>query len=95
MDTIAEQTGAGATSLPADVDAQPVVQNAAALQPMLRRYHVEIEEDQRFPPALLDALHEAGCYRMVIPRALGGLEVEPLTYLRVIELLAEGAGSVG
>ena len=32
---------------------------------------------------------------MVIPRSLGGLQVDPLTYLRVVELLAEGAGSVG
>jgi alkylation response protein AidB-like acyl-CoA dehydrogenase len=32
---------------------------------------------------------------MVIPQSLGGLQVDPLTYLRVVELLAEGAGSVG
>ncbi len=40
-------------------------------------------------------MRAAGFYRMVIPRALGGLQVDPLTYLRVVELLAEGAGSVG
>ncbi len=95
MDTIAETTGSEAARLPVDVEAQPVVQNAAALRPVLRQYHAEIEDEQRFPPALVDQLHAAGCYRMVIPRALGGLEVDPLTYLRVVELLAEGAGSVG
>jgi alkylation response protein AidB-like acyl-CoA dehydrogenase len=86
---------AGETRLPVDIEAQPVVQQAAALRPVLRQYHDEIEQEQRFPPALLEELHAAGCYRMVIPRALGGLEVDPLTYLRVVELLAEGAGSVG
>ena len=40
-------------------------------------------------------MRAAGFYKMVIPRALGGLQVDPLTYLRVVELLAEGAGSVG
>jgi len=30
-----------------------------------------------------------------MPRELGGLQVDPLTYVRVVELLAEGAGSVG
>jgi len=31
------------TRLPADIDAQPLVQNAAALQRVLREYHDEIE----------------------------------------------------
>jgi alkylation response protein AidB-like acyl-CoA dehydrogenase len=84
-----------AARLPADIDAQPLVQAAAALQPVLRRYHDEIEREQRMPPALVEQLREAGFYKMVIPRALGGLEVDPLTYLRVVELLAEGVGSVG
>jgi indole-3-acetate monooxygenase len=90
MDTMAEQA-----RLPADIDAQPVVRAAAALRPVLRTYHEEIEREQRLPAALVKQMHAAGCYQMVIPRALGGLQTDPLTYLRVIELLAEGAGSVG
>jgi indole-3-acetate monooxygenase len=90
MDAVAEET-----RLPADIDAQPVVQAAIALQPMLRACHEEIEREQRLPKVLVGQLHAAGCYRMVIPRALGGLQVDPLTYLRVVELLSEGAGSVG
>ena len=90
MDTMVEDT-----RLPVDIDAQPVVQAAAALQPVIRRHQEEIEREQRLPPALVEQLHAAGFYRMVIPRALGGLQVDPLTYLRVVELLAEGAGSVG
>ena len=95
MDTIAEETGAEAARLPVDIDAQPVVQAAIALRPMLRRYQEEIEREQRLPRALVEELRAAGFYRMVIPRALGGLQVDPLTYLRVVELLAEGVGSVG
>ena len=83
------------TRLPVDIDAQPVVRAAAALQPMLRDCHDEIEREQRLPRALVEKMCAAGFYRMVIPRALGGLGVDPLTYLRVVELLAEGAGSVG
>jgi alkylation response protein AidB-like acyl-CoA dehydrogenase len=90
MDTIAEQT-----DLPTNIDAQPVVRAAAALRPMLRAVHDELEREQRLPPALVERLHEAGCYQMVIPRSLGGLQADPLTYLRVVEVLAEGAGSVG
>jgi len=90
MDAIVEDT-----SLPRDIDAQPVVQAARAMQPLLRDCHEEIEREQRLPSALVEQMREAGFYRMVIPRSLGGLQVDPLTYLRVVELLAEGAGSVG
>ena len=91
MDTLVENT----RLLPADIDAQPLVRAAAALQPELRRHHEAIERDQCLPPALVEQLRAAGFYRMVIPRSLGGLQVDPLTYLRVVELLAEGVGSVG
>src|SRR2546421_10435620 len=81
--------------LPADIDAQPPVQAAAALRSVIRGYHDEIERAQRLPKALVEQCHRAGFYRLVRPRELGGLQVDPLTYLRVVELLAEGAGSVG
>ncbi|HEV8678291.1 MAG TPA: acyl-CoA dehydrogenase family protein, partial [Stellaceae bacterium] len=98
MDTIAEELRPKIDAedrLPADIDAQPVVQAAAAMQPVLRGFHEHIERDQRFPQALVEQLREAGFYRLIVPRSLGGLEADPLTYLRVVELLAEGCGSVG
>ncbi len=90
MDTIADDT-----RLPPDIDAQPLVQAALALRPAIRGFQKQIEQDQRLPAALVEQLHAAGFYRMVIPRSLGGLQVDPLTYTRVVELLAESAGSVG
>src|SRR3954453_7134890 len=72
--------------IPADIDAQPLVRAAASLRPVLRRCHEQIECEQRLPPDLVAELHAAGFYRMVIPSALGGLQVDPLTYLRVVEL---------
>ena len=80
---------------PMDIDAHPVVRAAMALKPKLRRYQEEIEREQRMPAALVEQLREAGFYKMVIPRTLGGLQLDTLTYLRVVELLAEGVGSVG
>jgi indole-3-acetate monooxygenase len=81
--------------LPTDVDAQPPVRAAAALRPVIRGYRNEIEREQRLPKALVEQFHTAGFYSLVIPRELGGLQADPLTYLRVVELLAEAAGSVG
>jgi alkylation response protein AidB-like acyl-CoA dehydrogenase len=81
--------------LPADIDAQPPVRAAAGLRSIIRGYHGEIEREQRLPKALVEQLHAAGYYRLVRPRELGGLQTDPLTYLRTVELLAEGSGSVG
>jgi alkylation response protein AidB-like acyl-CoA dehydrogenase len=81
--------------LPVDINAQPVVQAAAALKPTLRHYQGDIEREQRLSPELVEQMHAAGFYRLLLPRSLGGLQADPLTYIRVVELLAEGAGSVG
>src|SRR4029453_4720231 len=81
--------------LPVDIDAQPVVQAAAALKPTVRHYQDEIEREQRLSPELVEQMHAAGFYRLLLPRSLGGLQADPLTYIRVVQLLAEGAGSVG
>src|SRR5262245_11625931 len=84
-----------AERLPADVDAQPTVRAAAAFHAAVRGYREEIEREQRLPKALVEQFHAAGFYSLVIPREMGGLQVDPLTYLRVVELMAEAAGSVG
>ncbi|MGE0224431.1 MAG: acyl-CoA dehydrogenase family protein [Acetobacteraceae bacterium] len=90
MDTMVE-----ATRLPTDVDSHPLVRQARAMHPTLRRFADQIEREQRFPPELVAQLHEAGFYRMIMPRPLGGLQVDPVTYTGVVETLAEGCGSVG
>src|SRR5947208_9940859 len=81
--------------LPADIDAQPPVRAAAALRSVIRGYREELEREQRLPKALVEQFHAAGFYSLVIPRELGGLQADPLTYVRVVELLAEAAGSGG
>src|SRR5436189_74892 len=68
---------------------------AAALQSVIRGYREELEREQRLPKALVEQFHAAGFYSLVIPRELGGLQADPLTYVRVVELLAEAGGSVG
>ena len=90
MDIITENT-----ALAADTDDQPLTQAAAAMRPSLRQFRDALETEQRFPPALLAQLTEAGFYRMTIPRVLGGLQTDTPTFLRVVELMAEGLGSVG
>jgi indole-3-acetate monooxygenase len=72
-----------------------LLEAAAALRPVIRGYQEEIERERRLPPPLVAQLRAAGLYRLFVPRALGGAQVDLLTFFRVVELAAEGDGSVG
>ena len=54
-----------------------------------------IEQTRRLPAALLDALHRARLFRMLLPRSVDGDEVVPGAYVRAVEELARADGSVG
>jgi len=48
----------------------------------------EIEDKRRLPPALLDKLHEARLFRLLLPRSSNGIETDPITFFHVIETIA-------
>ena len=54
-----------------------------------------IERTQQIPEPLLSELHAARLWRMLLPRAVDGDEVEPWVYLRAIEEISRHDGSVG
>lgn len=54
----------------------------------------EIERTRRIPAELLTNIHEARLCRMLLPRAFGGDEVEPGTYLLTIEAVARADASI-
>jgi len=74
--------------------ADPVAR-ARALGSALTAAADEIERTQEIPEPLLGQLHEARLFRMLLPRSVGGDQVEPWTYLRAIEEIARFDGSVG
>ena len=55
----------------------------------------EIERTQEIPEPVLTAMHQAKLFRMLLPRSVGGDQVEPWVYLRAIEEISRYDGSVG
>ena len=68
---------------------------AINLAPHIRAVREELEATRRVPPALAQAIADAGLFHPYLPHALGGPELPPLTVFRIIEEIARVDGSVG
>jgi len=78
----------------ADLAGDPtVILRAEALRPAVQAASNEIEGTRRLPPALLDKLHEAGLFRLLLPRSSNGIETDPVTFFHVIETIAQADAS--
>ena len=67
----------------------------ADLFPAIAAAQAELDATQRLPTDLIAGLADAGVFNMSVPRALGGLEVDPLEMIDVIERLSWADGAVG
>lgn len=70
-----------------------VIARAEAVRPAVAAASDEIERDRRLPPALLDKLHEAQLFRLLLPRSANGIETDPVTFFHVIETIAQDDAS--
>ena len=76
-------------------DAVALLAGARRLAPLVERHRGQFDNDRQLPLEIVDGLHAGGLFRMWVPRALGGFELDPLNFLRVIEELSRLDGSVG
>src|SRR6185312_10305874 len=67
---------------------------ARSLEPLIREHAVALE-DRHIPRPLVEALYDTGVFKAMLPREVGGLEAEPVEWLRMIEELARINASVG
>lgn len=80
--------------LVADRAAEDPVARARALRPELLAAADEIETAQDFPEPLISRMHEARLFQLLLPRSVGGVQADPVTYLRALIEVAQGDGSV-
>jgi indole-3-acetate monooxygenase len=71
-----------------------LVDVAHSLEPLIRE-HAEALEEGRIPPPIVEALYDAGIFKAMLPREVGGLEVEPVEWLQMVEELSRINASVG
>jgi alkylation response protein AidB-like acyl-CoA dehydrogenase len=72
---------------------QSVIARAVAVRPAVAAAAGEIEDTRRLPSALLDKLHDAGLFRLLLPRSSNGIETDPVTFFHVIETIAQADAS--
>jgi alkylation response protein AidB-like acyl-CoA dehydrogenase len=65
------------------------------LAPVVREYADRAEREAQMPREVIDAFHEAGLFRVLLPRSLGGGELTIPDLLRLCEEVARIDGSAG
>ena len=63
--------------------------------PIITAHMDEAEERRQLSLPVLEAMTDAGLFRMMAPRSLGGLEVAPLTYAQVVEAVSRYDSTAG
>ena len=74
-------------------DDPDVLERARTLAPTIAASADRVEAERRLPVSLSDALHDAGLFRMLLPRSLGGAELDPPTFVQVMEEVAKADAS--
>jgi alkylation response protein AidB-like acyl-CoA dehydrogenase len=78
----------------ADLTGDPaVISHAEAVRPAVAGASDEIETTRRLPPELLDTLHRARLFRLLLPRSSNGIETDPVTFFHVTEAIAQADAS--
>ena len=80
---------------PVSQAANDIVKATHALAPLIQESLSAMEAERRLTPQVVDALRALGAFRLAVPHAYGGLELDPMTQVRVVEELSRMDGSVG
>jgi alkylation response protein AidB-like acyl-CoA dehydrogenase len=65
------------------------------LAPFVEEHRASFDRDRRLPEVVFQALAEAGLFRLWLPAAMGGPELSPAEFMRVVEAASAIDGSIG
>ena len=72
--------------------ARELIERARSLQPLLAKNALQSEQDRRAHQENIDAIQDAGLFRLMVPKRLGGHQETMRTHLEVTAALAESCG---
>src|SRR5215510_14206641 len=67
---------------------ETLVAKARELGSLIREHAPEAERERCLSKPVIDALNRSKITKMLLPKSLGGLEIDPVTVLRVVEEIA-------
>jgi alkylation response protein AidB-like acyl-CoA dehydrogenase len=81
------------TQIAKDQSSADPVRRARQLRPLIEAASPAVERDRALTPELLDALYDAGLFKMLLPRSAGGEETDPVTFVTAVEEIAKADAS--
>jgi alkylation response protein AidB-like acyl-CoA dehydrogenase len=77
------------------LDGAAILANAQEIAPLLRDHAAEVEAARRLTEPVVDALRATGVFRMAMPAAWGGPELDICRQIGIIETLSRADASAG
>ena len=74
---------------------EALLASVRGLQPLIQDCALQAEEERTLPLRCVDALREAELFSIASPREVGGLEVDPVTHIEIIEMVTSFDTSAG
>ena len=78
-----------------DAPSRDWIARARELAPMIEAASDRTEAEGRVPKDIMDAMHDAEMFRMVLPESLGGGAATPMEMMKVLEIVAGADASTG
>jgi indole-3-acetate monooxygenase len=73
----------------------PYLEAVRKLAPLIAERRAAFDRERRLTDDVFEALADAGLFRLWLPSSLGGAQLSPLEFMRVVEAAAALDGSVG
>ena len=77
-----------------DIDIDQYLETAHDLSDLVRTATDRIEAERRIPPDISNEIADRGFFRLLLPRSLGGAEMEHPDFLKIVRVFAEVDASV-